>query len=720
MCENSDATNENKVAEIIYDEQEEAYFLNPLNEGEAIVTCSNLKGNIFKKMTIIVYKDGVIIIRPKISGSQNNIDSTIYYGEYDFDGNNKKNATMDFVVECIPSKLSETLVLKDQSSNIQFNTKNNKLTINSEGKAHFTLSSNNITSSYSFEVVNEGYNVYTYDELLKCTNNSENGEVAVLRKSFETLDTFNNTNKNNVTLFGNYSKNDKKFNFDNEVYRFETTFNQEYIKQWNTFAKERANYSEISNQIIAGLRVRKDFYGNGYTINMHNLTYPSLITSVNVDGVDYEFPTLGLSDLFRGPLPFYTLGDPNGLPLVTAYGQDNVGMYVDGNNITINDINLINAELKGSMSFLDTVGTVMEAKGDNITVKNSRLSNGKNVLRCFSTNNFRLENSLLSNSRNFLMEAGTNEFMSYDETTKFSFANSQGGTSSSTIGEYLNTNSLGDSEVTNYIMGQFTDKEAMKNSLISIQNALNNRTNIENIYKGSIVVKDTFFYNSGIASISLNSMFNGPFLYSAIPSEITNLFSQLSIEGKPVIPYTPLKVGGSSYPVSLSLEGKTKFFDYKTPDNLDMTGLIKENISVIAKEVFDKDKEINIDTIFPIKPMLMNEARRINSTYSNGGKEYVNVPIAYYGGGLNLSTVNISNLEGKDNFNSDIYINFLDSYLTPASTSDMMSMLKDIMLKCVTIVSGFEPFKFVCLKGNGYLYGDTPKVSDLIANAKGE
>ena len=46
-------------------------------------------------------------------------------------------------------------------------------------------------------------------------------------------------------------------------------------------------------------------------------------------------------------------------------------------------------------------------------------------------------------------------------------------------------------------------------------------------------------------------------------------------------------------------------------------------------------------------------------------------------------------------------------------------MMKDIMLKCVTIVSGYEPFKFVCVKGNGYLYGDTPKVADLIANAKG-
>ena len=154
----------------------------------------------------------------------------------------------------------------------------------------------------------------------------------------------------------------------------------------------------------------------------------------------------------------------------------------------------------------------------------------------------------------------------------------------------------------------------------------------------------------------------------------------------------------------------------------DITGpvAIHEVERLNQKEVFDKDREITIDDIFPIKPMLMNEARKIKATYSNGGTEYVNVPIAYYGGGLNLSVVNLSNLEGKDNFSNDIIIDFVDSYLVPSTTSDMMSMLKDIMLKCVTIVSGFEPFKFVCLKGNGYLFGDTPKVSDLIANAKGE
>ena len=49
----------------------------------------------------------------------------------------------------------------------------------------------------------------------------------------------------------------------------------------------------------------------------------------------------------------------------------------------------------------------------------------------------------------------------------------------------------------------------------------------------------------------------------------------------------------------------------------------------------------------------------------------------------------------------------------------MIDTLKNMMLKSVTVVTGYEPFKFMCLKGNGYLYDETPKVSELIENAKG-
>ena len=714
MCENKDVTIEEPIADITFEKGE--YYLVPINTGEVVITCSNLKGNIFKKMTAIIYTDGVIIITPEISGSQNNIDDDIYYGQYDIKNNQKVDATFNLNVKCIPEEIVDSIAIKSITNNIVFNTQNKQVTVKGSGDASLTLTAGGNNSTYDFKVVENGINVYTYDDLLYCTNKSEQGEIVCLRKSFETLETLNATSANNVELFGNISK-DNKFDFSNDVYRFDTTYNNEYIKQWNTFADSNTQYNKLDNRVIAGLRIQKDFYGNGYTINMHNLTYPSSV--IIAEGTDLEIPVNGPNDLFRGPKPFYTLGDPFGLPLATAFGQDNVGMYIDGNDITVNDVNVKNCELKGSLSFLSTVGTVMDVNGDNNTVINTRLSNGKNVLRTFSTENFTLKNSLLSNSMNFLMEVGTNEYMSYNETKKFDFSTFEDQSINDTLGNYLGEKeSKGDLDLNAYIMGGFTDPSAMRKSLEKMQSALNT-DEVKELFKATITIDDTYFYNSGISAIAMETMFNGPFLYSPLPSIITEIFAMLSMEGKPVIPLTPTKVGGTSYPAKVDIIGNTRFYDYKDSLNIDITGLINENISLIASEVFGKDKEINIDTVFPIKPLLLNEARKQKSTYNKDGVEYINIPIAYYGGGNNLSVVNIESYDEKENLNEVININFLDHYMTPSSTDDIMSMMRDVMLKCVTIVSGFEPFKFVCIKGNGYLYGETPKVSDLIANAKG-
>lgn len=717
-CKNKDSSKTEPLAEIVYNN--DRYELKTNFVGEVLVTCSNLKGNIYKTMTVIIYDTGAIILTPVVSSSLSNIDDTIYYGQYDLVNNKKVNATVDFNVSVVPNHLKDALYLQEKSSNVDFNLKTNRLTINGSNKdSFFKLAiegiEDMISSTYKFDVVKDGVNVYTYDDLMYCTNKSENGEVVVLRKSFESKVGYEDAIKANLNNVEQFISPDKEFKDD--IYTFETTYNQEYIKQWNAFAANNKDYNVIPNTLNAGLRVQKDFYGNGYTINLHNLTYPSLSTSVTLDdGTIISIPTIDPEkDLFKGPLSFYTLGNPNDLPLVGAYGQDNVGMYVDGNNILINDVNIKNCDNPTAMSFLSTVGSVVDVHGNNVTIKNSRLSNGKHVLRCFSTMDFTLDNSLLSNAYNFLFEVGSNEFIPYDEVNKFDFISSDGTSSKASLNEYLSQGATGDTDLNTYLMGEFETSEKMQNSLLSIQNALNDKSKVEDVYKGSITVKDTYFYNSGIASIVFNTLFNGPFLYQASPSLITEVFSMMSIEGKAVVPLTPTKVSGLSYPVKLDLVGSTKFYDYKTPSSLDITGLIKENISYVANEVFGKDKVITIDTIFPIKTILTNEINKLG--YSYQGK--VNVPIAFYGGGLNLSTVNMDALDKNEEYGNAIEIDFLDHYLTPSSGGDLMAMAKDVMLKCVTVVTGFEPFKFVCVKGNGYLYGESPSVLDLINNAKG-
>lgn len=274
-----------------------------------------------------------------------------------------------------------------------------------------------------------------------------------------------------------------------------------------------------------------------------------------------------------------------------------------------------------------------------------------------------------------------------------------------------------------YLLKQY-DIETMKAALHALQEALNG--GVETLsYGGSMEVKDTLFYRSGISSICMESSFNGPFLYTESPSIITELFSAFSESSLSLVPLTPTKVSGISYPVDLCVTGKTKFYDYKTAEDMDFSGLINENISAIAQELLGEDREVTIDDIFPLKSMLYADAKAKGSIHTSGDTEYLNVAVAFYGGGLNLSTVRFEDFEGAEELNEEFSVAWADSYLskqTVIDTSDLLaslSSLQGMLQKMVTVVTGVEPFRFVCMKGNGYLFDETPQVSELRDNNQG-
>lgn len=729
----SDNHEENKYAKIV--NENDNWYLQPLQIGEVKVTCSNKKGNIFKTMTVIIFKEGAIVVQSKIKASQNNIDPNIYYGEYDFDNNlNKQKATFEFEVKTIGDlQINDLQYVNNTPDIIEIDEVNKIVKIKTSGDASFTVKTNNDEMvkpmTYSFKVVKDGVNVYDYNQLLACTNKSTNGEIVVLRKSFESVNNLNNTTDNNVVCFGNYTDG-KKIDFTSDVYSFETTYNQDYIKAWNEFVNSNPRYKKISNRGLAGIRVQKDFYGNGYTINLHNLTFPSsTMDVVDSNGNKTTIPALSKDDLYRGPLPFYSLGEHDNMPLIEAFGQDNVGMYVDGSDILINDVNLKNCDFGNLMSNLDYVGTVLETNGNNITIKNSRLSNGKQVVRSFSSTNVSIVNSMLSNARNFLLTIGSNDYIKADLLKEYEFTLLNGEKITSTINNYLMKSNAGDDTLNAFVIGSFTDKEKMRKAILDIQNALNDESLIKDIYKGSMNIKDTMFYRSGIASIGMDTMFSGPFLESSTPSVVNMLLTGLNV------PYIPNHVGGMSYPVELNITGKTKFYDYKEWNNLDITGLINENISSFvddAKEMFgvtDADiGDISIDTIFPIKSFLKSS---VVTTTSSDGKVYVNIPIAYYGGGANLSKVTFDTEDLKYDSCKLTVVDLLDKYLSLKGI-DLdninldkldLAVIKNVMLKCVTIVTGYEPFKFISVNKQGYLFDEGPRAPqalELIKNAQGE
>lgn len=729
----SDNHEENKYAKIV--NENDNWYLQPLQIGEVKVTCSNKKGNIFKAMTVIIFKEGAIVVQSKIKASQNNIDPNIYYGEYDFDNNlNKQKATFEFEVKTIGDlQINDLQYVNNTPDIIEIDEANKIVKIKTSGDASFTVKTNNDEMvkpmTYSFKVVKDGVNVYDYNQLLACTNKSTNGEIVVLRKSFESVNNLNNTTDNNVVCFGNYTDG-KKIDFTSDVYSFETTYNQDYIKAWNEFVNSNPRYKKISNRVLAGIRVQKDFYGNGYTINLHNLTFPSsTMDVVDSNGNKTTIPALSKDDLYRGPLPFYSLGEHDNMPLIEAFGQDNVGMYVDGSDILVNDVNLKNCDFGNLMSNLDYVGTVLETNGNNITIKNSRLSNGKQVVRSFSSTNVSIVNSMLSNARNFLLTIGSNDYIKADLLKEYEFTLLNGEKITSTINNYLMKSNAGDDTLNAFVIGSFTDKEKMRKAILDIQNALNDESLIKDIYKGSMNIKDTMFYRSGIASIGMDTMFNGPFLESSTPSVVNMLLTGLNV------PYIPNHVGGMSYPVELNITGKTKFYDYKEWNNLDITGLINENISSFvddAKEIFGVTDanigDISIDTIFPIKSFLKSS---VVTTTSSDGKVYVNIPIAYYGGGANLSKVTFDTEDLKYDSCKLTVVDLLDKYLSLKGI-DLdninldkldLAVIKNVMLKCVTIVTGYEPFKFISVNKQGYLFDEGPRAPqalELIKNAQGE
>ncbi|MBQ8416874.1 MAG: hypothetical protein IJX13_08295 [Clostridia bacterium] len=737
---NSDGAEE-PHAEII--EENGQYYLVPISEGNVIITCSNQKGNVTRKTEGIVYLNSVIYLESEIQSSQNNIDPNVYYGEYDLKDGKKVRAQVKFKVVSVPASME---VEAKTTPNISFDRKTGILTVKGHGPATLTLTGgkeedNTKTSrTYSYQIVDEGVNVYTYEDLLNCTNLSKEGEVVVLRKSFDTYKNtyyFNSNGEitgkkaNNVECFGVYDANLGKCLFsDEEIYWFHTTYNRSYIDQWNAFAKSNGKYREISDIVNVGIHVQKDFYGNGYTINLHNLTFPTdgYLGADKETGQDVWIPELSDTDKFRGPLSFYTLGDPNDMPLITAYGQDNIGMYVDGNNIKVNDINIRNCDVGNSFSNLETVGTVLEINGDNVTVSNSVLQYGRNIIRAYSSHNTRIENCLIENAMNFLVMLGSYEYADIDGSKTFTFPDPDqpGKSVRMTLDDYLAVlrddghPKNGNDALNAFLEGSYTDAEQMRSILQALQDALN--ASVDKTLGGSVEIKDTLFYRSGIASIALESAFNGPFLYTPSPSMINDLFSAVTLEGKPLVPLTPTNVSGASRPVELKITGSTKFYDYKTREDLDLSGLIDENISPIIQrilekipEMADKNIQITIDDIFPLKSMLYRDAAKIGSSYANGGSTYVNIPIAFYGGGLNLSTVSFEGLENADVMNDALAVDWIGEY-TEMAGGGTFQAAKGMMQKMVTVVAGFDPFRFVCYKGNGYLFGELPTVEELRSN----
>lgn len=747
-------------------------YLVPLSPGSTIVTCQNEKQTITQSFTAVIIGDeGAIILNPIIPFSKNSISSTNYVGLYEsttsYD-NNKIDTTLKLEVEVIGGSSSIATLSVDHSDNIDFNVNEKEITFLKEGEAYIRLyrSYSSKGEAYlNFNIV-KAVNIYNYEGLMNVTNKTNKKYPAVLRVNLESFDNTYFVSKDNTLtkksndteLFGQLDENNKVKSFIDDLYIFETTYNHDFLNSWNEAVKNNLIENAYETPIIryAGVHIQADFYGNGFRINTHELVYPSLTQSINVDGNTIVVPLLSDEDLYRGPLAFVTMGDPNYIfdqkiqkPIFTIFGQDNSSFYINDDNVTVDNVHFKGCEFGNNLTNLQYTGSTLDINANNVVIQNSILENNRNIIRSYSSKNLLVDNCLLRNSMEFLFRSGSNEFnkVNYDENVRYlgennvSYITSKSNylskqiftdnglddisksyradsllTNSAVVNtqanEFLNTPLQGYTKE-EFIIGQQTIREALTN-LEGIYDKNNKK-----VYAGNTIINDTYFQNSGISAISMDTLYQGPFL----ETNITSLFIfLLGIYTS----FLPKNLALTSYPTLLTLSGDIRFYDWKNKNNLYFESLVDEDIAglIIAHGGLGSSFEVNIseDDYLPIKKILLDNYS--SDVLSN---DQLNIPIYFQGGGYNASEVIIDE-ELKSYFNSirydiDPFVYSLDLKQTPSThfMSDPQAKyeaMKIAMLRAASNFMGLYSYKLLTLNNEVSKWiGETPNINDLISRA---
>lgn len=743
------------------------YYLNLLKQGQCQVTCSNEKGNVSKSfMANIIGSAGGVIINATPNFTMQGIDQERYVGLYDLsysdlvkDQYQKVNSELQLSIEVYPEEVSLDDLVVETSSNVKFNAVDQTVKLLSSGESYVKFSRPGTAMpevSYNFTVI-DGVNVYSYDDLLMATNFSTEGESVVQRVNFESYQNAYDSNgslrRQDTVLFGHHGSNIKQNTFSSEVYRFETTYNHDFLDAYNAEAPASGNPT-FSTDIIAGLHIQKDYYGNGFVVNLHDLTYP--YNELEQDG--NLIATLDKANLFRGPLVFYSLGIPytepeyaDEAPLMTLFGQDNIGFYVEGDDITLNDVHFKNADFGNNYTNLQYTGTVLELDGNNITLKNSQIQNGRNVVRNYSGKNNLIENCLLSNGMEFLLRYGSNQGQEIDLSAQIDY--SIGGKDYSMSKEEF----LAPSDIMNltkdykadtllsfgvceknqaldFLAGygfnpnfSYTEEELIESTEI-LQKAFMNTDGFINEngstnYAGDITVKDTFFYHSGIASIFLDSYPQGSYNEFNITSLLRLVIG---------IYITSFTKGNtlSMYPTKLNLVGDNRFYDWKQESAISFASMLAQNISSLFSHIgFAGQPTVSEEDYFPLKAQLVEQT---SIWKDDNGSKYVNLPIMKMGGGYNSSDVYIDGVkyeeassELKDSLvntkiNSYVYAlkQEVEHYSDPGNFLGDPEAIEDtvflVMQRAACNILGFNDYEFISLDPTeGLYFNQYPSLDDL-------
>ena len=404
---------------------------------------------------------------------------------------------------------------------------------------------------------------------------------------------------------------------------------------------DKTHYTNIGKEDDAKIKVllsfTSDLYGNGHVINAHNVTYGLLDATGS--------PTS--NTIFKGPLNFVSMSEGEG-SAVSVKGQDNI-CFAIYEGVTINNVELRGCDLtpdpetgENDLTDLNYVGTTVEVLGDNVTIKYSRITNGRTVLRIFGDAadatkiiNVSIENSVLSGAREFIMRIGSNCFKD---------------------GTKENPSPTLDNSFTSFPAGK-TYQTYSESQQASYD---------EKYIKTYVTVKDSVLKDAGIFAVGMDSHFAGAALadgteYSTLLGGLINHWQDLA---------------KTSYGAKLTLEGNVRMYCWKPLDDVDSSTLIE----IVGESAYKDKLDFNVKNMVEV---IENKAGFETITCEYSGKKYVHAGIAIFGGGKNYCVVDDNTNNGFNNYEVS---------------------LADVNASYLQVAAGQEHFYFIMHSENtGYL-----------------
>ena len=764
------ASEEQEIIQI--EERSDGYYLVPLAEGQTEVIASNKKGNVSKRFTALVYGEaGAIVVTLDRPFSSAGIGRNYFWGTNDITYDSlsspyaKHQAKFTFSSRVVGNDgMDINDFTLEHSDNLKVDATNGEVTVLGPGEAYFRFvhpfSTSTPPTEIAFTAV-EGVNVYSYADLIKATNLSSTGEPVVLHvnlDSKENYDKLPEANRKDVAVFGEVNG---VVDPESYVYDFEATYNHDFATWWNNSPK--TSY-DIGITLHAGIHLRHSLYGNGFLINGHDLCYPSNFSTMEDGTIKPEFDING-KDIFRGPLIYVSAGNPytpygdsqiSGVePLLVVYGQDNSLIYADGDDITIDNLRLRNADFGNNYQNLFTAGTGIEILGDNVQVTNSVISSARTLVRSYSSSTV-VDNCLLQKCLEFGIRTGANESNKVDYSKKITYSDAYGNQHVTIVSDYLRPGDFSssfkpenlkdgraDSVLTNGIflnnqanvfvgdglMNAYVPRDSMTfeqilSSTQVVQDALTNNYGYVDAssakkYFNEMLIRDCFFSDCHTSPVMVDSYCNGPFLETSISTMFSVILGRYMLD-------MPTGLARTMAPSLVSFEGDNRFYTYQKTENIGFDTLVYDDIDDFINlhgGVSDIPADVDEDDYLPLRLMLSKSS----SVYHHDENDYIATPIMKMGGGTNLSDIVLD-----ENLESNLKIETLNCYRETLSRKAVMvpdsefmdhhealySTMEVALSRAASNVFGFEDYVFYCYDPEQAPYfGETPSLSELAARS---